>query len=96
MSKNDVLKILLQVKTECADKYGIIDLGLFGSVARDEARSDSDVDVCVRTRTPDPFILVHLKEELERRTHQRVDIVRMRDNMNKFLRLRIEKECVYV
>ena len=68
----------------------------FGSIARDEAREDSDVDVCIKTKTPDPFALVHIKEEIESRVRKHVDIVRIRKKMNPFLKERIEKEGVYV
>ena len=69
---------------------------MFGSVARDTAGEQSDVDICVKTETPDPFMLVHIKEELEERIVKHVDIVRLREQMNPFLKSRIEKEGVYV
>jgi uncharacterized protein len=71
-------------------------LGIFGSVARDEARKDSDLDICIKTTTPDPFILVHIKKDIEKLIHLKVDIVRIREKMNPLLKSRIEKEGVYV
>jgi len=96
MEKDDVLAILHDFKQNFADKYGIIEIGIFGSIARGEDREDSDVDICIKTRTPDPFALVHIKEEIEKLVHRHVDIVRMREKMNPFLKERIEKEGVYV
>lgn len=96
MSRDDILTILSEFKRDCAEKYGILELGLFGSVARDAAGDESDVDVCVKMRTPNPFMLVHIKEDLEERVHRRVDIVRVRDKMNPFLKERIEKDGIYV
>ena len=99
MSRDDILTILSEFKRDCAEKYGILELGLFGSVARDAAgdeSDESDVDVCVKMRTPNPFMLVHIKEDLEERVHRRVDIVRVRDKMNPFLKERIEKDGIYV
>ncbi len=96
MEKGDVLAILRDFKQNSADKYGILEIGIFGSLARGEEREDSDVDICIKTRTPDPFILVHIKEEIEKLVHRHVDIVRMREKMNPFLKERIEKEGVYV
>ena len=96
MSRDDILTFLRDFKTRCADKYGIISLGVFGSVARRDIREDSDVDIYVTTKTPDPFTLVHIKEDIEERLHRRVDVVRVRDKMNPFLRKRIEKEGVNV
>jgi predicted nucleotidyltransferase len=96
MNKETILSILGDYKKQFAKKYGIIEIGVFGSVACDEAREDSDLDICIKTVTPDPFILVHIKEDIEKLVYQRVDIVRIREKMNPFLRDRIEKEGVYV
>ena len=71
-------------------------IGVFGSVARDEATEKSDVDIVVKTELPDPFKIVHIKEHLEAQLDRHVDIVRLRDNMNVFLKERMEKEVVYV
>ncbi len=59
-------------------------------------RDDSDVDICVRTRTPDPFLIVHIKEDIENSLRRRVDIIRVRDKMNPFLKKRIDEEGIYV
>lgn len=47
MRKDEVLKLLIQHKPELIRRFGITDLALFGSTARDEARADSDIDVLV-------------------------------------------------
>jgi hypothetical protein len=96
MSKNDILSILRNFKKRTAGQYGILELGVFGSVARDEAGNDSDVDIFIKTATPNPFVLVHIKQDIENLLHQKVDIVRLRDRMNSFLKGRIDKEGVYV
>ena len=41
-------------------RYGVINLGIFGSVARDEAVEVSDVDVVVEMQAPDLFFMVHI------------------------------------
>lgn len=96
MSRSDIIKTLREFKEKDAEKYGILVLGIFGSVARDQATDKSDVDIFLKTKTPDPFNIVHIKEDLEAQLHQHVDIVRLRDRMNLFLKKRIEKEAVYV
>jgi predicted nucleotidyltransferase len=56
---------------------GVARLALFGSVVRNEARPDSDVDVLVQfapgAKTYDRFLA--LSELLERRLERRVDLV---------------------
>lgn len=96
MKRDDVLAILREFKRDRAEEYGILEIGIFGSVARDEAGEDSDVDICIKTRTPNPFALVHIKEEIEKRVKRRVEIIRVREKMNPFLRERIEREGRYV
>ncbi len=96
MSRAEILKTLKTFKEEHAGRYGILVLGVFGSVARDQAKAGSDVDIVLKTTTPDPYNIVHLKDELEEQLHLTVDIVRLRDRMNPFLKDRIEKEAVYV
>jgi hypothetical protein len=54
------------------------------------------VDICVSTKNPDPFSLFHMKQDIEGSLKRRVDIVRMRDNMNPFLKRRIKQEGIYV
>jgi predicted nucleotidyltransferase len=47
MNRTLALKLLTQHKPELARRYGVVQLALFGSRARDEARPDSDIDVLV-------------------------------------------------
>jgi predicted nucleotidyltransferase len=96
MKSDDILAVLREFMREHAEEYGILEIGIFGSTAWDEAGEQSDVDIFVRTRTPNPFALVHVKAAIEQRIHKRVDIIRMREKMNPFLKERIEKEARYV
>lgn len=96
LRRDEVLDVLRQEKTELANQYGVITLGVFGSVARDEAREESDVDVVVTMQRPDLFAMVHIKEALETALHRKVDIIQYRDKMNPFLKQRIDQEAVYV
>ncbi len=96
MKRDDILDVLRKFKQDNAEKYGILEIGVFGSIARDEAREDSDVDICVKTKTPNPFTLVHIKEDIEGMIQKHVDIVRIREKMNSFLKDRIDKEGRYV
>ena len=95
MGKKEIIQVLRDYKKEFAEQYGILTIGVFGSVARDEAGEDSDVDVEIRISKPDLFMLVGIKNELEERLHRPVDIVTYRESMNKFLKRRIDGEAVY-
>ncbi len=65
MGKDDVLEILREYKINNAEKYGILAIGIFGSIARGEARTDSDIDICVKVDTHNPFVVLHIKNDLE-------------------------------
>jgi len=96
MNRDTLLHKLSEYKRLNADKYGIEELGIFGSYARSQAHSASDVDIVVKIKVPDPYIIVHIKEDLQQDLNCPVDIVRMREKMNPLLKKNIQKEAVYV
>jgi uncharacterized protein len=96
LRRSEVLEILSRHKAEFAARYDITSLGIFGSVARDEADDESDVDVVYETNSPNLFRAVHMKRELEALLQRRVDVVRWRERINPRLKARIAQEAVYV
>ena len=54
MRRSDVIRLLSEHRAEI-DAFGVTSLSLFGSVARDEAREDSDIDVLVEFVGPTTF-----------------------------------------
>lgn len=95
MKRDKALAILRSQQPILKERFGIVRMGIFGSVARDEADEESDVDVVVEM-SPDLFALVHIKELLEDAFDLPVDLVRYRDRMNPFLKRRIERDALYV
>jgi len=47
MNRSKTLQLLAAAKAILAQRYGVVDLALFGSSVRDEAQASSDVDVLV-------------------------------------------------
>lgn len=47
MKRTDTLNLLRNLKPALVQRFGVTELALFGSVARDEARDNSDVDILV-------------------------------------------------
>ncbi len=75
--RDDALRILAAHRDEF-DAMGVRELALFGSVARDEAADDSDVDVLVDYRAGTRlsfFRLFELQERLEELLGVKVDLV---------------------
>ena len=96
MKRDKVLFTLKKFEEANKTKYGIRRIGIFGSLARGTAISESDIDVVVELENPDLFNLIGIKQDLEDIFHSSVDILRYRDNMNEFLKRRIENEALYV
>ena len=96
MRRDDILRVLARFRDLKQDEFGIVRIGVFGSVAREENTDASDVDVVVELGRPDLLVLVGIKQELEELLHQPVDVVRYRERMNAYLKQRIEQEAVYV
>lgn len=95
LNRDEVLRELNNLKPELEKKYGVTRIGIFGSLARNEARDDSDIDVVVEMREPNLFYMVHIKELLEQDFNRRIDIIRYREKMNAYLKARIDREAVY-
>lgn len=75
MTQTEVLEILRSRPPELA-RYPIKSLAVFGSVARNEARADSDIDILVEFREPvGLFDFVRLQNELAALLDRRVDLV---------------------
>ena len=95
-SKAEILQLLSLYKPTAESKYGLTRIGIFGSVARDMQTENSDVDICYEGAIPSLLTLDLIQADLEQLFNCRVDMVRIRDNMNALLKKRIEKEAVYV
>ena len=52
MNRADVLSLLRAHKATLAERFGVVELRLYGSFARNQTTSDSDVDVLVRFDAP--------------------------------------------
>lgn len=91
-----VLEQLRRFKQARGADFRVSRPGMFGSVARDEAGAESDVDVVFETDDPNLFRTAHLRQELEEWLGHPVDIVRLRPTMNATLRECILREARYV
>nr|WP_287896890.1 nucleotidyltransferase family protein [Prevotella sp.] len=91
----DYIAIIRQNSSKITKDFGIKTLRIFGSVSRNEQTEQSDLDVCVETETPNPFLLADLKEFLEDLFKCSVDVVRIHKNMNPFFKSRIERDGIY-
>lgn len=96
MNRQDVFKIIADHREKLARDFGIKSLALFGSVARDEATSVSDVDLLVEFDRPvGLFHLSRTQHYLESILGiSKVDLV-LRDGIKPALKERILREAIY-
>ncbi len=52
MNRSELLKRLRAHKTTLVQNFGVTELAIFGSFARDQAAEDSDVDILVQFNGP--------------------------------------------
>ena len=52
MNRDETLKLLRAHKATLVQRFGVVDIALFGSIVRDQATDDSDVDILVRFDSP--------------------------------------------
>jgi predicted nucleotidyltransferase len=95
MKRDEAIKLLTGQRKELG-QFGVKSLAVFGSVVRDEARPDSDVDILVEFEGRATFDrYMELKFFLEDLLGSKVDLV-TRKALKPRLRPYVEKEAVYV
>ena len=94
MRRDEALAIL-SAHQEQLKGFGVKSLALFGSVARDEASADSDVDLLVEFEKPvGLFTFVRLQRYLEEILGRSVDLGTP-DSLKPYLREPVFKDVVY-
>jgi predicted nucleotidyltransferase len=96
MTRDEVLQILRENQDVLNERFGVRSLALFGSVARDEATADSDVDLLAEFERPvGLFELFALQDELESLLNCSVDVGTV-DSLKPRIRTQVLEEAVYV
>ncbi|MBS1778260.1 MAG: nucleotidyltransferase family protein [Bacteroidetes bacterium] len=93
--RQEILSTLKQAKNVLSDRYGIQALALFGSYSREDANTDSDVDILVELKNPIGIRFIDLADELETLLHRKVDLVSRKGIKPKYF-ASIEPDLIYV
>ncbi|MGD0487770.1 MAG: nucleotidyltransferase family protein [Syntrophorhabdales bacterium] len=95
-SFDEIREVIEKNKPKLAASYGIRSLGVFGSFARGEQRSRSDVDILVEfDEVPGLLQFVRIEEHLRRLLGRKVDLVR-KEGLRPELKDHILREVVYL
>ena len=96
-TKDELLQVLKSCREGLTERYGVIDLAVFGSYAKELQKKRSDVDILVELdkshKTFDNYM--ELKFFLSRAVGGKVDLV-LKDSVREELKARIFREAVHV
>ena len=95
ISKKDCIEKLKNSKNVIVEKFGVRSMKLFGSVARNEQKETSDVDVCVDME-PSLLKRAGLKIYLEEVLNCKVDVLRNHKNMDPYITQQINKDGILI
>jgi hypothetical protein len=86
----DEIRVFGARLAELCRRYGIAELAVFGSVARGDARADSDVDLLYARAPGNDLGMAYfdLQEDLERLLGHHVDLV-AKDGLHRVIRNRV-------
>ena len=90
LDRTETINKLKTTQHYLREHYGVRSMMLFGSLARNEQKTDSDVDVCVEM-IPNLFNRAGVKVYLEELLGCPVDVVRMRERLNPVFKQQILK-----
>ncbi|MBI4774974.1 MAG: nucleotidyltransferase family protein [Deltaproteobacteria bacterium] len=90
----DAVKKIAAVRRELNERFSVMRIGVFGSCARGDESSESDVDIIVELAEPTFDNYMDLKFRLEEVLQRPVDLV-LADTVKPRLRPIIEQEVVY-
>ena len=75
MGKQEIIKIIRNKKPEMESRYGVQQLGLFGSYVRGRQKKKSEIDILVTfNRDIDLFDFLDLRAYLESQLQAKVDL----------------------
>ena len=96
MTRDEVLDMLRTHKPMLAERFGVTELALFGSFARDDATDGSDIDVLVEFDTaPDWKSYFGAVSYLENLLGRPVDMATISE-VRKEIRPFVERDAVHV
>ncbi len=95
MKNSNIIESLRAEKEYLNFKFGVEEIGIFGSFARGEDTPGSDVDILIKFKKPSFDALMGAYLFLEKILNKKVDLVSKHKNLSsRFLSI-IEKDIIY-
>lgn len=96
MNREKIIAALKSDKALLSEKFGVEEIALFGSYARNEQTDSSDIDVLIKLREPKLKTLISILDFLESKFHKKVDVIIEGAQLSNRFRQMIKSEIVYV
>ena len=96
MNRQNIIESIKTEKPYLKKQFGVEEIALFGSYARNENKPDSDIDILVRFNKPSYSLLMGLYTYLEKKLNTKVDITRIGPHISDKFMKNISKDIIYV
>lgn len=94
ISQKEILSFLRGKKPYLKKEFGVTKIALFGSYARSEQKTKSDIDLLIETKVYDFRNRLRLREYLEKQFNKKVDILYF-NAVRKFIMRNIQEDIIY-
>ncbi len=92
----EIKNILQKNNTILEDEFGIEQIAIFGSYAKNEETFSSDIDIVImKMKRKNGFLIAKAKQFLSEKLGKDVDIG-LYDSLRPFVKKRIKKDLIYV
>ena len=96
MNKNTILEYLKSEKPYLSKTFGVDEIAVFGSYARGEENSNSDVDLLVKMKSYTLHNYIGIIDYLQSKLKLKVDLVAKNDYLSERFKKLIGKDIIYV
>ena len=95
LTRNQIINLLRAEKSYLTKKFGVVNIGLFGSFATGRSDMNSDIDLIVELTEPRFDYLAGLQVYLEKKFSRKIEIVRKGNRINTRFFQKVEKDAIY-
>ncbi|MCD4720254.1 MAG: nucleotidyltransferase domain-containing protein [Desulfobacula sp.] len=95
LSKYEIINLIKAEKAFLKENFGVLNIGLFGSYAKDQQNLDSDIDFLVEFSEPRFDWIASLQIYMEKKFEKKIEIVRKRNLSKSRFFERVEQEIIY-
>ncbi len=90
-----IVGLLKEEKNFLKNEFGVVNIGLFGSYAKQKQDVSSDIDILVELKEPRFDWLVGLQLYLEQKLEKKIDLIRKSTNLKSRFLEKVERDVIY-